>query len=236
MPPPDDSVNGSATEFRICTECGEQYVVRAKHQVLCGKRACSKRRQRRHKHLRETPLSHRPEFKELEGKQVKQIVTDVVKDELRPIIREQLTEDVTRGIGELVGLLPTAIQQLKADMLQKDDPELAHKAATLVMRLTVQNSSVAPPSQEQVPAPMQVHFNVPRSDPGATPAELDPDPEGFTDALVVEEPERQCMECHNYKPADAFVGNSDRCEACDEALRKQVLERFGPPQAMRELG
>jgi hypothetical protein len=221
------NVDGQAVEERVCPECGETYAVRAPNQTLCGKRVCKRRRERRRARERETPLREREEFKALEPKQTQSLVADVVKEELRPIVREKLTGHVLEGIDALVSLLPQAVEQLEQDMRQGDDPELAHKAAALVMKLTVQNNSVAPPAIEEKQAPLQVHFNVPRAGDQNDPASdrfLDEVP----DAEVVDEVERECMECHVWKPDGQFVGQSDRCITCDAELKARVLERFGP--------
>lgn len=233
MPAPDVT-DSTAHEERVCPECGETFVMRAPRQILCGKRVCKRRRERRIARNREEPIKQREEFKALDPKHQQSLAAEVVKEELRPLVRERLTSDVLEGIDALVSLLPTAIHQLEEDIRQKDDPELAHKAAALVMRLTVQNHSVAPPSLEQTPAPLQVHFDIPR--PGAEPqAEVETfvdEANAIEEAVVVEEPERQCMECQAFKPESQFVGASDRCQSCDAAIKAKVLERFGPADAV----
>lgn len=150
----------------------------------------------------------------------KELASEVMAEELRPVVREAITEDVLRSIQGLVGLTGRAVELIAADM-NGSDPVLAQKAATLVLRYTMGNQSVAPAPTAVEPAGMTVNFHVPR--PTEPVVEAD---------LVVEEAieageARICAECGITKATDAFVAGSSRCHACNDGFQAKIAERFG---------
>jgi hypothetical protein len=90
-------------------------------------------------------------------------------DEFRPLVREAMTDDVLRGIDLLIKATPLALAALQADLTNSDDA-IRQRAYTLLLKYTMGNPSVAPPSQQAAPAGLTVQFNLPRpgDDPAAT--------------------------------------------------------------------
>ncbi len=149
------------------------------------------------------------------NRQAPDILHEMLKAEMQPIVREAITETVMRGIDALVSLTPRLAELIARD-LESSDPNISQKAQSLLARYTLGNASVAPAPAAAVPQPMQVQFLMPR--PGDTPAEIT--------APAVEL--RTCVECEAEKPAAEFVGASPRCQVCHDGLQAQVAARFGP--------
>jgi hypothetical protein len=132
------------------------------------------------------------------------------------VVREAITEDVLEAASKLVGLTPRMVELIARDM-EPPDPAVSQKAYSLVARFTLGNQSIAPPPAEQAPQPMQVNFLLPRPGDGRAVEEVP--------AEAVEL--RHCVECEQDKPETAFVGASDRCQACHDDLQAKVAARFG---------
>jgi hypothetical protein len=158
------------------------------------------------------------------------LVTKAVQDELDkqvgPVVQEVLTDQVLTSIRTMVFMMPAAIEALSTN-LQSNDEELRHKAAALLLRYTMGNPSVAPPSLEAQPAPLQVNFTIPRAEAPHTHEHSDL-MEGDVDSEGEEM--RECMECHLVKPLGEFVGKSHRCTSCQKLLEDRVQEQFGAVQ------
>lgn len=210
---------------RRCTECSAPLVNEDGTPKPAGTKTCSikckSKRGRRIKAARLAASSKSPYAPELQdmaaaaqGKAV-DVAQQVMAEELRPIVREAITHDVLRAIETLVGLNEDAIAVLKTQ-LESDDETIAQRAATLIMKYTLGNPSVAPPPSEKAPAPMTVTFNIPRpgdmSQPESAPAE----------AVEL----RTCTDCGNAKPEQDFVGASPRCQECFDGLHEDLKERF----------
>jgi hypothetical protein len=184
--------------------------------------ACRNKRSRRIRAAKREANQKSPYAPELQdmaaaaqGKAV-DVAQQVMAEELRPIVREAITHDVLQAISRLVGLNGEAIDVLKAQLTNEDDT-IAQRAATLILKYTMGNPSVAPPPSQQAPAPMSVVFNIPR--PGDETAALEPAP---SDAVEL----RECGDCNENKPGDEFVGASSRCKDCFAGLHATLDERF----------
>lgn len=150
----------------------------------------------------------------------KDITSKVMAEEIRPIVREQLTDDVMRGIAGLVNLTSRAVELLGRDM-ESHDESVSQKATALVLRYTLGNQSVAPAPAEVQPGAMTVNFHAPRAEVEVIEAHVVEDP-------AIEAGEVQlCCECAVPKPLDAFVGGSTRCQTCHDALQATIRSRFG---------
>lgn len=173
--------------------------------------------------------------REVARNQVTEVVRTALEAEVGPVVREALTAEVMKSIKSMVDLMPAAIAAL-GDNLSAEDPELAQKAATTLLRYTMGNPSVAPPPITEEKSPLQINFTIPRADgsgprdahwqaqtaPDTTAEDLDV----IGDAL--EEGElRECMECHIVKPTDQFVGQSPRCQSCHDQLVARVTADYG---------
>lgn len=164
--------------------------------------------------------AHLKDLQEAVTGEVKDAAHAVLKEELAPIVRESLTQDVLRDVGRLVGLVPKAIERITED-LDSADETIRQRAYTLLLKYTMGNPSVAPPPTEQAPSPMQVVFNLPR--PG--------NPEDTTLEVVEDAVElQQCAECGTERPLHEFVGQSTRCVDCQRQLEEKVYSRFGRPE------
>lgn len=142
-------------------------------------------------------------------------------EEFKPLVREAMTESVLQGIDTLIKLTPAAIQCLEQDLSNSDDT-IRQRAYTLLLKYTMGNPSVAPPSQQAQPAGLTVQFNLPR--PGDDPA--------ATSSVAAEsEALRTCQDCSAEKPESQFVAGSSRCEACHDGLRELLREKFGDAYA-----
>ncbi len=146
------------------------------------------------------------------------VVHEVMVDELRPLVREAMTEEVLRSINLLVGMTAEGIAALQQDLSAEDDT-IRQRAYTLLLKYTMGNPSVAPPPTHVAPSPMTVQFNIPRpGDPTDTTPAVEP--AGEAEEL------RQCTDCSQHKPESEFVGASPRCQVCFDGLHATLAERF----------
>lgn len=207
----------------ICSECPNP--LPSPNHKTCSE-TCRSRRSRRIRRARKksgerTALP--PELKALSNAvedKVDEGLKEAVQAELRPIIREALTEDVLRAAADLVGLTPIMVAAIQEDLVQDKDRTLRQRAYTLLAKFTLGNQSIAPAAAEKDPSPMQVVFHLPRPDG-------EPSVEPVADAEEVDEEVRSCIECRAVKPEHAFVAGSERCQECHQAVRQRVLDRFG---------
>lgn len=147
------------------------------------------------------------------------VIERELRDQLRPIVREAIDEDVMRAIDDMVGLTPSAVKALRADLDNEKDPVLRQRAYSLVIKYTLGNPNVAPP-REATALPFQVNFNLPR------PAELEPQPNDIVPLDGDIGAWQTCDVCHLAKPDEEFVGGSSRCQSCLALRKEAVLEKF----------
>jgi len=134
------------------------------------------------------------------------IVRQAIDEEIRPVVREAITQEVMENIQTLLGLTPSAIAAIKED-LEGNDAALRHKAATLLLKYTLGNPSVAPEPDRDDTKNLQVNFTMPR--PGDEVAvEVDADEV------------KQCDSCGIDKPLGDFIGASDRCRECFDKAKE----------------
>jgi hypothetical protein len=145
------------------------------------------------------------------------IARDVLREELREHIhREALTEDVLADLAKMINFAPAAIQVLSLQLASEDET-IAQRAANLILKYTMGNASVAPEGVGRQPAQLQVILGMPDRVNGAT-EELPSD--------VIDT--RTCNRCHETKPADEFVGKSERCQRCFDLMQLEVVSKFTP--------
>lgn len=204
---------------RKCSECPKSLRGLSSQAKTCSG-ACRSRRADRIKRAREKGGAMTPYDEQLQAAnqavrgKTKSAAHEVLKEELRPIVREALTDDVLKGLGDLVEMVPDAVALL-AQQIQSADELVAQRAATLIMKYTLGNQAIAPASAEQAPAPMQVVFAMPR--PGdAAPTQI----EAQAEELVT------CAECAVEQPKSSMVANSERCQACHDEVQARVAARF----------
>lgn len=210
-----------------CPEGCGGFVKKPGHKT-CGSRSCQGKRQRRIARARKASGEQTPYAPELQAVQkaaardAKDAAADVLREELRPVVREALTADVLHSLQGMVALVPKAIETLGKD-LECKDALVRERARETVLRYTLGHRSIQPPTADQQPSPMTVVLNVPGSGASAEVALATPH-------VVVAEAEeiRECMECRLQKADSEFVAGSDRCQACHDAKMAEIEARFGP--------
>jgi hypothetical protein len=211
---------------RVCSECPTPLGLDSKAKTCSTK--CRGRRSRRLKRTRETKTAGAIAANTLPDQQraLSEVVTagapeiahEVIREELRPVVREALTDDVLRAVKRIVALTPEAIEMLSED-LASDDALVRQKAYTLILKYTVGNNAIV--AEERDPQGLIVNFSLPRpSSGGVTPED--------GDTVSVEAVElRTCHMCNQEKPLPSFIANSDRCEDCYEAMQLKAREILG---------
>jgi hypothetical protein len=207
---------------RRCSECGGPLGPHAPINRKTCKDACRSKRSRRLKASRKRAgqnRAHPPELQPLyqaDTGKIEDVGMEVMREEIRPVVREALTDDVLRSIEDLVNLTPLVVSKIKEDIEQDTDKTLRQRAYSLVAKYTLGNPAVAPAAQDPAQAGLTVHFNMPRPGDTSTP--------GLEAPEVIEL--RHCTECNADKPASEFVGASERCQSCHDELQRRVHERF----------
>lgn len=207
---------------RVCSECPNTLDGKPPQTKTCGA-ACRVKRSRR---LRANKVragealalpEHQKEIQEIVRGEKDDLTERVIQDELRPVVREAITDDVLRAIADLLALTPTVVSKLRED-LEDEDPTIRQKAYTLIAKYTMGQASLIP---EEAGSDKQlvVNFELPR--PDATPKAVE------VEAEEIESETKPCDICGTDKPLAEFVDGSDRCSVCWEAQRKEVEERFG---------
>ncbi len=144
---------------------------------------------------------------------------EVMKEELRPVVREMLTEDVLRSIQKLVALTPDAVDKIAED-LHSDDLVLRNKAYTLITRYTIGHQSLVPPTEMEAQG-LTVNFHLPR--PGDQPDSSDA-VTGSAVELDADDEFRTCDMCGEEKPITEFIARSFRCSTCFEQQRERAAK------------
>jgi hypothetical protein len=145
-------------------------------------------------------------------------VHEVIKEEVRPVVRESITEDTIQAIGKMVGLTGVAIAALTED-LASDDATIRQRAYTLLLKYTVGHQAIVRPPDEDRTQPIEVNFALPR--PERTEAqEPSPDEPVVVDAVEV----KTCDTCGKEAPATEFAANSTRCLDCYAKQRARADE------------
>lgn len=219
---------------RICSECSAPLGPHATPTKKTCSKSCRDKRGRRIKRQEEESNRKRsqarllPEhLQPLKAKELKDVAHDVMKEELRPVVREALTDDVLRSVERLIRLTPRMIDCIEED-LHSVDTTIRQRAYTLLARYTLGNPSVAPAPEDPGAQGMTVVFNLPR--PGDTEA-----PEvSVTEAPYDEINVKPCNECAVHKPLGDFEAGSDRCKECHERFREGVLARYGETSSSSE--
>lgn len=132
----------------------------------------------------------------------------VVKEELRPVVREAITEDTLRAIQDLVALTPKVVDAIRED-LASDDAVIRQRAYSLVAKYTIGHPAVVKSGEENDSKQIIVNFALPR--PGDEPVDAE-----ATAVELEAEDFRQCDLCGADKPVTDFVAGSSRCASCHE--------------------
>jgi hypothetical protein len=207
---------------RVCTECGKDLSGRKPGTKTCSPtcRSVRSRRVKRERGLayqrREMP-EHQRQITEIVRQEVPDVAHEILKEEMRPIVREALTEDVLRAINRLVSLAPAAIEGMAEDLLS-EDPIVRQRAYTLVAKYTIGHPAIVRPADTEPGKQLVVHFNLPR--PGVESG-VDPSVEGEAEELT------DCDMCGKPKTKAELVANSTRCQTCWDGQREEARVRYG---------
>lgn len=208
---------------RTCTECGTPLQGRQKFTCKDGCRAARSRRLKRisqdNGRMAELP-PHQQAVAEAVRVEAPDIAHRVIQEEIRPVVREAMTEDVLQAINAMVGLAPQAIGALAVD-LASDDSKVRQKAYDLWLRYTVGHTAIVRPEDSGDDKNLVVHFNLPRPDQEALATRgREAQEESESDAHEV----RTCNLCGEDKPVEQFIAASDRCEDCHDKMARKVEE------------
>lgn len=218
---------------RSCSECGVELGSNIKQKtcsVTCrGRRSRRLARERKRENLRgQTPGTAAISKMVRQKDQISDVARDVMQDELRPVVREAITEDTLRAIQRMVALTPAMVAAITEDLVGVQledgtvippDPQIRQKAYTLLARYTIGHGAIVQPEQQDPQNQLVVVFDGMKR----------PEQPSAIDAEVVQEPEevRTCLGCARELPSHRFVGRSDRCQECHDALKaraEQILE------------
>jgi hypothetical protein len=200
---------------RVCTECGEQLGADAAPTKLTCSDNCRGKRSRRLKRSRKREVD--PDIRDVHsetGRQILSVSREVMMDELRPIVREAITEDITRAIAGMVALTPRAIEVL-GEHLDDEDTATQQRAAALVTKYTMGHPAFVRPEEDNSGKQVVVQFNLPR-----------PDSVDGTAEVIIDDETKECDMCHTDKPLSQFVDGSNRCRQCFEDFQAAVRARF----------
>lgn len=131
---------------------------------------------------------------------------DVMAEEVRPVVREELAGRVLEQIDRLITLTPEALDALYED-LKGSDAVLRQRAYTLLLKYTV-GSPLA--SDAETTDEKNLVINVGMPGPESVEAE------------VIEM--KTCDVCLEEKPEDQFEGNSERCVQCFTEARDRAAK------------
>lgn len=144
------------------------------------------------------------------------VIKDVMRAQLGPVVREALTEDVLRAVQSMLGLTPKAVELLREDM-ESDDKVLRQRAYMLVTKYTIGHPALLQHEDASGSGQLTVNFNLPRPTDDPTIIEVD---------VLPDEELKTCDMCNAEKPSSEFVAESDRCQDCFEKWKASVLEQF----------
>lgn len=207
---------------RTCSECGNSL-----EGTRPGTKTCSNaHRQERSRRLRRAKRNHEEfeannpegaqEIARIVRREAPDVIHKILGDELKPIVRDAITEDVLRAISQMVGLTPRAVELMAKD-LESEDSTIRQRAYTLITKYTIGHPALVKPDEGNQ-GHMTVNFNLPRPDDVAENGEFPLDAESLE--------LKRCDMCGADKPTNEFVAGSERCEPCYTDWQKKVLKRF----------
>lgn len=213
------SLNG-----RTCTECGELLLQGSSPKRKTCSTNCRSKRSRRLKRVnnRSEQQTLPPELAriaDITHDDTAEIAHRVIQEEIRPVVREAITEDVLRSIKQIVALTPKAIEQIEAD-LESEDGYVRRKATEQVLKYTIGHQALLTKDDTANEKQLVVHFNLPR--PDGEPEVVDVDVEEVSETHI-------CDTCGADKPVSEFVDNSTRCSTCHDEIRERAYAALKGP-------
>lgn len=208
-----------STLERRCSECPNSLAGKKPQTKTCSQE-CRSARSRRLKRAAKEPTYHK-ELSAYVRRESPEIAHKVMEEELRPIVREALTEDVLRSLKRMVGLTPLVMDAIEED-LRSEDSTIRQRAYSLVMKYTVGHPAVVRPEEANAGQQLVVNFQLPRPGDGAAAAPAyDADADVDSGELVV------CDSCAQDRLPSEMVSGSTRCRECFDGLAARVKEQYG---------
>lgn len=208
-----------STLERRCSECPNSLAGKKPQTKTCSQE-CRSARSRRLKRAAKEPTYHK-ELSAYVRRESPEIAHKVMEEELRPIVREALTEDVLRSLKRMVGLTPLVMDAIEED-LRSEDSTIRQRAYSLVMKYTVGHPAVVRPEEANAGQQLVVNFQLPR--PGSPGDVVAPSPvldsDGSEELLV-------CDSCGEDRVPSEMVSGSTRCQECFDGLAARVREQYG---------
>ncbi len=234
---------------RICPECSKTYVVTSLRQTTCGTDVCRQRRVQRLRREEKSGIgpaeraARDAEIREIADSEALGIARDIMREELAPVVREQLSEDVLSAIGDMVALTPLLVTALADDLVAEytethTDPEgfvtettrtdykRRAAAVALLAKYTIGSPALAPQPEAADAQPLQVNFfGMPRPawDAEGTAVSPTDDTSSFVlpAAAGAHAPGTPCDVCG--RTDVPFVEQSTRCADCHAEIRARGL-------------
>lgn len=207
---------------RTCSECGGSLAHKRPGSKTCTDHCRQKRSRRLKRHRSELGKNNHSNPEELRQLadyvryEAPDVAKNIISDELRPVVREAITEDVLRAIDKMVSLTPRVVQAIEED-LHGEDQTLRQRAYTLVAKYTIGHHALVTPKDADPNQQLVVNFNLPR-----------PDSQGGG-SMEYDEPEelRTCDSCGQIKQGWDFVATSNRCQQCFDTQQGKIKELLG---------
>jgi hypothetical protein len=207
---------------RVCSECGDPISGRSVTSKTCSSRCRNKRSRRIRRENRDAQQfieQHHDGAQEIRAivrHEAPDEIKKVMNEELRPIVRESLTEDVLRAISDMIGLTPRAVAALSRD-LESEDPLMRQRAYSLCIKYTIGHPALLQRDDTDAGKQLTVNFGLPRPDE---------QPEQQADAEAEAEELALCDMCQAMKPVSEMVAGSTRCQECFEDWKANIIEQF----------
>ena len=202
---------------RVCSECGGSLEGKAPSAKTCSVQ-CRQKRARRRKAANDNIEAQQAEVAvaQVVAREHDTVIERVLQQELEPVVRAAIDDEVLRAVDKLVKLTPLAISVLEED-LASDDAVLRQRAANTLVKYTIGHPALLKP-QDEKHEQLIVNFNLPRPDDDPASGQ----DEVLRDVEEVEE-DRVCDMCGELKPLPEFVAGSDRCKTCFEEYKANIL-------------
>lgn len=198
---------------RPCAACGKLLPEGTRRKTCNAK--CRKRLQRMHNQETGWPEAQKEAARQARAVDAVELAKEVFRQELTPIVREQITEEVVQSIAALMKLTPALVESLANDLFS-NDANTRTRAQAIVAKYTLGQAD----STSKTPKLVVNLGNMP-----------DPSQDGGMKAIPVQDVDhrevRICERCEEEKDIKEFDGAAPRCRLCQEEIRQGMEARFG---------
>lgn len=144
------------------------------------------------------------------------LAIELFKEELKPHVREAITDDTIKAVRSLVTLTPQLVESLGKDLLSTD-PVARGRAQALVAKYTL---GFLDPEKEAASRPLVINM-------GHMPTPGAPErPDTIADSDTVQ----QCDRCEEAKTLDHFEPGATRCNECQAEIKAAVIADYMPTE------